>query len=238
VRHERPRLSGQPVIIVNLQFAEKFWPNEDPLGKRLRLLPGSKPEAWVTVVGLAPDILQNNSTNQSDPLIYIPFRQRPQRDMAIMARTKVPPASLGTAFRQAVQSIDEDLPIYRLLTMEDRLAENYWPFRVFGGLFAIFAAIALLLASVGLYGVIAHSVSQRTQEIGVRMALGASPRQIHRLVFRQGIAQVVIGLAIGLTAAFGLTRILRTLLAGNVSPTDPTAFVVASSLLAIATLLV
>jgi predicted permease len=230
-------VKGQPVIIVNQQFAEKFWPNEDPLGKRLRLFQGTKAEAWVTVVGLVPDILQNNSTNQRDPLIYIPFRQRPQRDMAIVARTKVPPASLGTAFRQAIQSIDEDLPIYRLLTMEDRLAQNYWPFRVFGGLFAIFAAIALLLASVGLYAVIAHSVSQRTQEIGVRMALGASSRQIHRLVFVQGLAQVVVGLAIGLAAAFGLTRVLRTILAGSVSPTDPTTFVVASFLLAIATVL-
>ena len=230
-------VSGLPVIIVNQRFVEKFWPNEDPLGKRLRLFQGSKAEPWVTVVGLVPDILQNNSTNERDPLIYVPFRQRPQRDMAVVARTKVPPASLGTPFRQAVQSIDEDLPIYRLLTMEDRLAQNYWPYRVFGGLFAIFAAIALLLASVGLYAVIAHSVSQRTQEIGVRMALGASSGQIHRLVFGQGMLQVLIGLGVGMTAAFGVTRILRTILAGNVSPTDPATFVAASFLLAIAALL-
>ena len=171
-------VSGPPVIIVNQNFAEKSWPSDDPIGKRLRLFQGSTPEAWLTVVGLVPDILQNSSTNQRDPLIYIPYREKPQRDMAVVVRTRVPPATLGTAFRQAVQSVDEDLPIYRLLTMEDRLAENYWPWRVFGSLFAIFAGIAVTLASLGLYAVIAHSVSQRTQEIGVRMALGASARNL------------------------------------------------------------
>jgi predicted permease len=230
-------IAGPPVIIVNQRFAEKFWPGEDPVGKRLRLFQNATPDPFVTVVGLVPDILQNNSTNERDPLIYIPYRQRPQRDIAIIARTRVPPASLGTAFRKTVQSLDEDLPIYRLLTMEDRLDQNYWPWRVFGTLFAIFATIALLLASVGLYAVIAHGVSQRTQEIGVRLALGATSRQIHSLVFRQGMTQLAIGLAIGLAGAFGLTRILRTILAGNVSPTDPSTFIAAASILAAAAVL-
>jgi len=230
-------VAGPPVIIVNQRFTEKFWPNQDPIGKRLRLFQGATPEAWVTVVGIVPDILQNNQSTERDPLIYIPYRQRPQRDMAIIARTQVPPASLGTAFRKAVQGVDEDLPIYRLLTMEDRLAQNYWPWRVFGSLFAIFAGIALMLASVGLYAVIAHAVSQRTQEIGVRMALGASSGTIHGLVFGQGMAQLGIGLVVGLGAAFGLTRILKTLLAGSVSPTDPVTFSIAALVLSIAAVL-
>jgi predicted permease len=230
-------VAGPPVIIVNQRFTEKFWPGQDPIGKRLRLFQNAAPEPFVTVVGVVPDILQSNSTNERDPLIYIPYRQKPQRDMAIVARTRVPPATLGTAFRKTVQSVDEDLPIYRLLTMEDRLAQNYWPWRVFGSLFAIFAGIALLLASVGLYAVIAHAVSLRTQEIGVRVALGASTRQIHSLVFRQGMSQLAIGLSVGLAGAFGLTRILRTILAGNVSPTDPSSFIVAASILAVAAIL-
>jgi putative ABC transport system permease protein len=229
--------AGPPVTIVNQRFAERFWPGADPVGKRLRIFNGKTPEAWLTVVGLVPDILQNNiSLQDHDPLIYIPYRQKPQRDMAIIARTHVPPSSLGTAFRQQVQSMDEDLPIYRLLTMEDRLAQNYWPWRVFGSLFAIFAGIALVLASVGLYAVIAHSVSQRTQEIGVRMALGASAQNIHRLVFGQGMLQLAIGLGVGLAAAFGITRILRTLLV-QVSPTDPGTFITVSLVLALAAVL-
>src|SRR5262249_52032587 len=213
--------SGAPVILVNQRFVQKYWPADEPIGKRLRTFQGSKAEAWMTVIGVVPDILQSGNTVERDPLIYIPYRQRTERDMAIIALTNVPPASMGTAFRKAVQAIDGDLPIYRLLTMEDRLAQNYWPYRVFGALFAIFAGIALALASVGLYAVIAHSVSQRTQEIGVRMALGAGSSAIHRMVFGQGMLQLAIGLGIGLGAAIGLTRVLKAVLDQGVSPTDP-----------------
>ncbi len=235
---ESDGVAGPPVIIVNQRFAEKFWPHDDPVGKRLRLFQTATPEPWLTVAGVVPDILQNNdANNEHDPLIYIPYRQKPQRDMSIVAHTRVPPASLGTAFRQAVQSIDQDLPVYRLQTMDERLAQNSWQWRVFGGLFAIFAGIALMLASVGLYAVIAHNVSQRTQEIGVRMALGASSASIHRMVFGHGLRQLAIGLIAGLGAAFGVTRILKTLLAGNVSPTDPVTFAAATLILATAALL-
>jgi putative ABC transport system permease protein len=230
-------IAGPPVILVNQRFTERFWPNDDPIGKRLRLFQGSTPDAWATVIGIVPEILQDNGDRVHEPLIYIPYRQKPQRDMAVVARTAVAPAGLGTAFRKSVQSIDEDLPVYRLLTMEERLDQNYWQWRVFGTLFAIFAGIALALASVGLYAVIAHSVSQRTKEIGVRMALGASSRQILALVFSQGIVQMAIGLALGLAGAFGVTRILRTILAGSVSPTDPATFAAAASILALAAVL-
>ena len=153
--------------------------------------------------------------------------------MSIMARTRVPPGTLGTAFRREVQAIDEDLPLYNLRTLEERIALNYWAQEIFGTLFAIFAGIALVLASVGLYAVIAHSVSQRTQEIGVRMALGASGQNILQLVFSQGFKQLVIGLAIGLAAAFGLTRVLSSLLV-QVSPTDPLTLALVAMILAAA----
>ena len=227
-------VAGPPVIIVNRQFAEKYWAGEDPLGKRLRTFRGAQPETWVTVIGVVPNVMQSGNVNQFDPLVYIPYRQRPERDMAVMARTTVPPETLGTAFRQAVQNIDADLPVYRLMTMSARLELNFWQWRVFGSLFAIFAGVALLLASVGLYAVIAHAVNQRTQEIGVRMALGASSGQIYRLVFGQGAIQIAIGLAAGLAGAFGVTRILKSILAGTVSPTDPATFAIATAVLAAA----
>jgi predicted permease len=229
---------GQPpVTIVNQRFAEKFWPGEDPLGKRFRLFSGNKPEDWLTVVGLAPNILQNDVTvNEVDPIIYLPYRQRPMPVMGLMARTRVPSGSLGDTFRREVQTVDEDMPVFALQTLEERLANNYWEQQIFVGLFGVFAAIALVLASVGLYAVIAHSVNQRTQEIGVRIALGASAQNILRLVFGQGIAQLTIGLVVGLFAAAGLTRVLTSVLV-QVSPTDPATLLIVSLVLGTATVL-
>jgi putative ABC transport system permease protein len=226
-----------PVTLVNQRFAEKFWPGDDPVGKRLRIFNGKDPEPWLTVVGVVPNVLQNDiSVREHDPIIYLSYRHKPQRDMAIMARTRVPPGTLGTAFRREVQAVDEDMPLFALRTMEERIALNYWAQQIFGTLFAIFAGIALALASVGLYAVIAHSVSQRTQEIGVCMALGASGQNILQLIFSQGIKQLAIGLAIGLTAAFGLTRVLSSLLV-QVSPTDPMTLAMVAFVLAAASTL-
>jgi putative ABC transport system permease protein len=229
---------------VNARFAEKFWPADDPVGKRLRIFgydtPGfgasanDKPGPWLTVVGIAPNILQNDiEAHQFDPLIYVPYRQKPMRDMALMARTRVPPSTLINAFRRETQALDEDMPLYNVRTLEERLALNYWQQGVFGSLFGTFAAIALVLASVGLYAVIAHSVSQRTQEIGLRMALGASAQNILAMVFAQGMRQLLSGLAVGLLAAFGITRVLASLLV-HVSPTDPITFILISLVLAAA----
>ncbi len=215
--------TAPPVAIVNQRFVEKLWRGEEPVGKRLRIFNDAKPEAWVTVVGVAPNVLQNGvAVKEFDPLVYVPYRQRTMPDMALMARTRVPPATLAGAFRQATQAVDEDMPLYNLRTLEERLALNYWEQGIFGTLFSIFAGIALVLASVGLYAVIAQSVSQRTQEIGLRMALGASGRNILRMVFRQGMLQLAVGLVAGIAGAAGLTRFLSSLLV--VSPTDPVTF--------------
>ncbi len=219
--------SGQPVALVNLRFAEKFWPGEEPIGKRVRIFDNKVAQPWLTVVGVVPNILQNlenQNMRDHDPLIYVTYRQKPMRDMSIMARTSVPPNSLATAFRREVAALDEDMPLYNLRSLEERLDINNWSQKVFGTLFGIFAAVALALASVGLYAVIAHSVSQRTQEIGLRIALGASGPTILQLIFSQGMTQVIIGLAIGLAAAFGLTRALESLLV-QVSPGDPVTLI-------------
>lgn len=200
-------VSGVPVVVVNKSFATLSWPHDEPLGKRLRLIlppvnspnaPESVPQAWLTVVGVIPDIVQSDSSEGAhDPLIYLPYRELPQREMVVAARAAVPPGSLSRAFRREVQAMDPDLPVTDLRTLDALLRERAWPWRIYGSMFSIFAAIALLLASVGLYAVIAHSVSQRTHEIGVRMALGASRRTILRMVFLQGIRQLFIGLALG-----------------------------------------
>jgi putative ABC transport system permease protein len=227
-------VSGPPVALVNQSFAGKFWPGQDPVGKRLRLFTAGAPESWLQVVGVVPNIVQNDiSPRQIDPLIYIPYRQKPQADMAIVARTAVPPGTLVTAFRREIQAVDSDLPIYNLWTMQERLERNYWFYRVLGVLFVIFAGIALFLASIGLYAVMAHSVNQRTQEIGVRMAMGATARTILQLLFTQGMLRVAAGVAIGLVAAFGVTRVLKAILV-QVAPADPMTFATASLVLAIA----
>jgi ABC-type antimicrobial peptide transport system permease subunit len=144
--------------------------------------------------------------------------------MSLMARTLVPPNSLATAFRKEAAALDPDMPLYNVRSLEERLDINNWSQKVFGSLFGIFALVALVLASVGLYAVIAHSVSQRTQEIGLRIALGASGPTILQLIFAQGMTQVIIGLLIGLGAAVGLTRALNTLLV-QVTPGDPVTLI-------------
>jgi putative ABC transport system permease protein len=227
-------VSGVPVAIVNQRFASKFWPGDDALRKRLRLLDGnthngSTPGPWLTIVGVVSNIIQNDAARQEfDPLIYLSYRQQPSGDMCVIARTGVPPESLGTAFRREVQGLDAELPIYGPFTADHW--ERYSDSRFYGILFLIFAAIALLLASIGLYAVIAHSVSQRTQEIGIRMAIGASARDILKLVFLQGMLPLGIGLTIGLAASFAVNRLLKSELV-QVSPADPITLVVASAVL-------
>jgi putative ABC transport system permease protein len=228
---------GQNVALVNQTMANQAWAGKDPVGKRVRLFEGNVPGPWLTVVGVFPEMMISAQRTTVEPALYQPYRQDAARQfMSLVARTRVPPASLGAALRGVVQAVDRDLPARDLSTMEDLLAMNRWPIRVFGSMFAIFAGIALLLATVGLYAVVAYGVSRRTQEIGVRVALGATSPGILRMVFAGGIRQALIGLVLGLAAAFGVTRLLSALLAG-VSPTDPLTFgLVAAVLLGAATL--
>jgi putative ABC transport system permease protein len=225
--------SEMPLAIVNQRFADKFWPGEDPLGKRLRLFDGNTQPAWRTVVGVVSNINQSDETRQQfDSLIYLPYRQKPFGVMWIFARTSVPPDHLATAFRRELQTLDRDLPLYGPITLEKRL-EVFSDRKFYGALFVIFAAIALLLASIGLYTVIAHSVSQRTQEIGIRIAIGATARDIRRLVLLQGMLPLAVGLTIGLAASFAVNRLLKSQLV-QVSPADPVTLIVASGVLILA----
>ncbi len=223
---------GSLAVIVNLQCAETFWHGEAALGKRIRVYKKDVAQPWLTVVGIVPNIVQDGESRATHkPTIYLPFRQETMSNASVAARTTVPPSTLKQVFRREAQAIDPDLPVRNLRTMEEQLERQNWPYRVFGVLFAIFAAIALMLASVGLYAVIAHSVSQRTQEIGVRMALGANSANVLRLIFAQGMTQLAIGLVIGLAAALAVTKVLRFLLI-DVSPSDPATFVAVALILA------
>jgi putative ABC transport system permease protein len=222
--------SGVPVAIVNHAFATKSWPGADPTGKRLRLFNGDVAEPWLTVIGVAPDILQNDILpRQIDPLIYVPFRQKPLGDLLI-ARTTADPARLVAELRLQVAALDPNLPIFDVSTMERRLARNYWPYRLVGTLFALFAGVGLLLASVGLYTVVANWAGRRTHDIGVRLAIGATRQDILRLVLGEGLRHATIGLIVGLAGAFAITRAIKAWLFG-VSPIDPVIMAAAAALL-------
>ena len=223
--------SGVPVVLVNERFATTHWRGEDALGKRLRVFEENQSSPWLTVVGVVSNVVQNSTRQEFEPLIYLPYRQRPMASMWVFVRTRVPPASLATTVRREIQALDSDLPIWiGPMALSDRLSAIYWDRGLYGLLFLIFAAIALLLASIGLYAVVAHSVTQRTQEIGVRMAMGATARQITGLVIQIGIVQAGTGLAIGLVASVAVNRLLRAELV-QVSPGDPLALLGASAAL-------
>jgi putative ABC transport system permease protein len=216
--------AGPPVVVVNESFAAKFWPREDPLGKHLRLVDEGAAGPWLTVVGITPDILQNfRESLKHDPLVYLPFAEKPDRQMFLIARTQVHPASLSDAFRREVQSVDANLAVYDVRTLDERIAQSRLTVSLFGAICTVFAVVATVLAAIGLYAVITQTVNRRTQEIGLRMALGASRREIIELVFRQGIRPLALGLAIGLVLALATGRVLRSLLVG-VDPSDPLTF--------------
>ena len=228
--------SAIPAAIVNRAFADKYWPGQDPVGKRLRLFNENSPGPWLTVVGVASNIVQNDNNRQRyEPLVYTAFAQAPNPATWVLVRSRVPPLNLATAFRRDVQELDADLPMYGPFELANRL-ESYWDSRFYGALFLIFAALALLLASIGIYSVIAHSVRQRTQEIGIRLAVGASTRDILRLVLMQGMLPLGIGLLVGLAGSLAVNQILKAVLV-QVSPSDPvTLFAASATLLLSATL--
>jgi predicted permease len=212
--------AGHDVVIVNQRFAAMHFGNGDPLGRRIKLTvdgpqpPGAAPPAWVTVVGVAPTIRQQMLPGDDTPdaVAYLPLRAQPPSFAMLMLRAQRDAASLTTLVREQVRAIDPDLPLYDIQTLDQRLARNRWAFRVFGTMFAIFAAIALALSAVGLYAVTAYSVAQRTQEIGVRMALGAQAAQVLWLILRRSIGQMAIGLTLGVAGAFGVSKLLATML--------------------------
>lgn len=219
--------SGVAVVLVNERFARLHWPGGNAVGKRLRVFDGGQASSWLTVVGIVSNIVQSEGRQEFDPLIYRPYQQSPAATMWMLARTTVPPASISRVVRQEVQGLDAELPIWiGPMALTERVAISYWTRALYGLLFAIFAATALTLASIGLYAVMAHSVSRQTEEIGIRMALGATVGDVLMLVFKQGTLPVGVGLSIGLVGSLGLNRLLQAELVG-VSAADPLVMMVA-----------
>jgi predicted permease len=235
---------GAEAVIVNETFVARYFPDTDPIGSRLRLGQdvnrGTEDTAapWLTIVGVSPPVFQQSPQQDlsMQPMVYVPFRQDPLTAFTILARTRVGGDAVVTAIRNELRQLDRDLPLYNIRTMDELLSQRNWPYRIFGTLFATFAVIALLISAVGIYAVTAHGVGQRTQEIGVRMALGADRRDILWLVLKQGTLRIAIGLVLGVLAAFGASRVFVSILV-NTTPTDPTTFVSICLLLVAVTLL-
>ena len=219
--------AGNEVVVVNERFAARYFPGEDAVGQRIRLTPVSESSAepWLTIVGVTPVVRQSNPQDlQPSAVIYQPFRQQPLQGMNILLRTAGPQASVVGSVRDAVQAVDTEQPVFSIMTMDEVLAQSRWPYRVFGTMFALFALIALALSTVGIYAVTSYAVSQRVQEIGVRMALGAQPRQVSWLILRSGLTQLAIALMLGLPGAWGVGQALASVVA-QIPPTDPVTFV-------------
>lgn len=212
-----------PVAVVNRSFEQKYFPDGEVVGSRIRLGDGNGERAWVTIVGVVRDLHMSGPENEEPEGLYLPLSQESARFMSIAARTRGAPTALTPRVRSAVASVDSDIPIYWARTLAEGIAVSTWFYRVFGVLFMIMGLVALFLAAIGLYGVMSFSVSRRTREMGVRMALGAANGDVLRLVMRQGVAQLAIGLAIGLALAWGVSTLLAGFLFG-VEPRDPITF--------------
>jgi putative ABC transport system permease protein len=228
---------GSEAVIINERLASQFFPGQDPIGKRLRLRQerntGQPAPAWRTIVGLSPSIRQGDRENAyHTAVVYVPYRQEAPTAVSLLVRTRLPTVNIMNAIRREVQAMDRDQPVLSIQTMDEILEENRWPYRVFGSLFATLSAIALALSSVGLYAVMAYSVTQQTQQIGVRMALGAQRTQVSWLILKRGLAQIAIGLGLGLPGALALSRVLSGVLF-EIGPSDPLTLSVITMLLSI-----
>jgi predicted permease len=230
---------GHEVGIVNQRFVSMYFAGDDPLGRRVKLAsdPPTGPEpSWITIVGVSPTVRQRNLREPDpDPVIYVPYRFAPAPSMTLLIRTIGEPSALTGMLREEVRALDPDLPLFGIATMDETLARTRWFYRVFGTMFATFALAALMLSAVGLYAITAYSVTQRTQEIGVRMALGAEARQVWWLIVRRSFVQLAIGLTLGLAGAFVVGRLLRSLLA-QTSANDPLTLVVIATVFVVVSL--
>lgn len=226
-REDTPR-----VVIINEALARRFWPGEEAIGKRVGFK-ATSPQVWHEVVGIVGDVKHQRLDADPKPEVYFAYQQYPDRFMSLVVRTSsdlMEPAALTTAVRDQVLAVDPNQPVFDIKTMDERVSKAVAPSRFIMLLLGFFAGLALILAAVGIYGVISYSVTQRTHEIGVRMALGAEGRDVLRLVVRQGMTLALAGIAVGLVGAFALTRLMSGLLF-SVSSTDPLTFTLISLLL-------
>jgi putative ABC transport system permease protein len=219
------------VGVVSQRLAERAWPGQDPIGKRLKIGGVDSQSKWTTIVGVVGDVKHEEIAGEGGLDLYVSYRQVGDSNMYLLLRTKVAPMTLAEAAMRAVWAFDPEQSTFDIVTMDERVADTIWQRRLSGVLFAVFAALALVLASVGIYGVMSYTVSQRTREIGVRMAMGARPRDILKLVVGQGAKLIAAGLGAGMIVALIASRIIDSLLY-QVSATDPLTYLVVPLLLA------
>jgi putative ABC transport system permease protein len=232
---DRDRADTPNVVLINEATAQKYWPDEDPIGKSFTLNFSSWfPKA--EIIGVVSDIKTDGINMPPYPEIYRPDSQLPSDDAFLLIRTKAAPEALAAAVREEMGRIDRDIPLRAVRTMEDVIAGTLWYPRLSAWLLGLFAALAAALAAAGLYGVMSYSVNQRTQEIGLRMALGAQSGDALRMVIGEGFKLTVVGLGLGLVAAFALNRLIASQLFG-VTATDPLTYAGVATLLAMVALI-
>ena len=234
---EQDTADAQGVIIIDETLARRYFPGEDPLGKRINESGSPNPRGYLTIVGIVGGIKHTSLDAEPKPAMYVSYLQSPWLDMTLTVRANSAGAeNLAAAVRREVWALDKDQPVASVQTMQSLFAKAVAPQRFQMLLVGLFAAVALLLSVVGIYGVMAYSVTQRTHEIGIRMALGAQRSDVFKLLMGQGMAQALIGIIIGLAGAFALTRLMSSLLFG-VSATDPLTFAGVALLLSAVALL-
>jgi predicted permease len=211
------------IVVVSDSFAKRNWPNESPLAKRIRFGPPKNNEPWHTVVGVVADSKHGQYKGEDRASVYLPYNSDITPN-ALLVRTAGDPVQLQQALRARVVAFDSDIVVSRVFSLEQIIARVSWQDRFLTVLFSGFAALALLLAAVGLYATICYSVSLSTHEIGIRMALGASVSRVRGMILRQGMTLAVTGLLIGLFVAFALARLLKTQLY-EISPNDPATYI-------------
>jgi putative ABC transport system permease protein len=235
------RANTPAVAIVNETTARRFWRNQDPLGQRFKL--DDDRRAVVEIVGIVADVKHFGLTRSPQPEVFMPLPQTTQlhwqwmqRSMIAIARTSGEPESATGAIRQAVRTLDDQLPLYNLRSMEQLRTESTGDERVGLALVGTFAAVALVLASIGVYGVMAVMVAGRSREIGIRLALGARPRDVRRMILRDGATLTAVGVIIGVIAALALTRMMAAMLF-ETPATDPVTMTAVAAIIAVAALL-
>jgi putative ABC transport system permease protein len=234
---DQDKADSKDVVVISEKTAQHFWPGQDPIGKRLKPGSSTSKSEWREVIGIVKDVRQNDLIAPPKMQMYLSYRQL--KDIAanaLVIRTSIEPMSLAGSVRNAIWSVDKDQTVADINTMDHIVAGAVARQRFSMVLLGLFAALALLLASVGIYGVMSYSVAQRTREIGIRMALGARRADVLQMTVRQGLKLVGAGMLLGLAAAFLLTRVMATLLYG-ISATDPMTFIgISVVLLAVALL--
>jgi putative ABC transport system permease protein len=221
----RDNAAASRVVLVNEEFARKFLSGQEPIGQRLNFGGGEKQTQ--EIIGVVADVKNDDLDEAVDPIAYSPFAQNPSATMSLIIRGTHDPAQLASAARSEVQTLDPTLPFSNIKPLRQMIDERISPKRLMTYIFGVFGLIALLLASVGIYGVMSYAVTQRTHEIGIRMALGAQAVDVLKLVVQNGMTIALVGVAIGLAGAFAMTRLLASLLF-KVTPTDLTTFAAVS----------